>query len=532
MNKFKDWLNEMANKFPEGFSFKELTRIPKFTARVKYVDKFLKHIGSGSSRVTYGIPSTNPKVEYERVLKIAQNQAGLAQNMAEIEAEKDKLLCCAPVYHATKRAKFVEMQYAYPVKNLKEISDWIGHNIYDICEPGEEWKRETLSSSLADKGLQLKADWVSDFDTLIVKYQTLAGDLLTDRHWGWINRRGKGKMPVVFDFGYTEDIASKFYNSSNLGVDETTPIPKSVIAQGIQKDERSFPNYNYSIVQYLYNSQPYNPDNKTPARTYFCDPNMYLFSKISIWKNGLKYFRIGKRPVIEKTISKAGGTWYPAGSVVGIQLEKGQIGNGSIQVKRSGNNLTPIRNLSVYVPISTGIKASYIKNYSYRDNMNLHYYSPRVEAGQGYYMDTILTQKFFKSEYIQNPENNVLIRKVSPDAKILDLQKPTPYEIIKHFSDELWSQGEAEKNYDNSYNYSFFLSRDSVYGTGDSPETAFVDFLKKARAGTVLKVIVSLQLGYDTIPNMLSSEGYQASYDRNNNVLVVYNYDDIDKVLQ
>jgi hypothetical protein len=259
---------------------------------------------------------------------------------------------------------------------------------------------------------------------------------------------------------------------------------------------------------------------------------MYLFSKISIWKNGLKYFRIGKRPVIEKTISKAGGTWYPAGSVVGIQLEKEQIGNGSIQVKRSGNNLTPIRNLSVYVPISTGIKASYIKYYSYRDNMNLHSSSPRVEAGQGYYMDTKLTQEFFKSRYIQNPENNVLIRKVSPDAKILDLQKPTPYEIIKHFSDELWSQGEAEKNYDNSYNYSFFLSRDSVYGTGDSPETAFVDFLKKARAGTVLKVILSLQLGYDTIPNMLSSEGYQASYDRNNNVLVVYNYDDIDKVLQ
>ena len=75
----------------DSFDFEELSSLPSYNARLKYCTQHLgKHIGKGSSRVTF-------QIDDENVLKLAFNQKGVAQNIEEERAylarlEEERLL--------------------------------------------------------------------------------------------------------------------------------------------------------------------------------------------------------------------------------------------------------------------------------------------------------------------------------------------------------------------------------------------------------------------------------------------------------
>lgn len=64
-------MREMA--YPMFFNMEEMLSLDSYSARVRYCQQRLQKIGNGSSRVVFA-------VDDEKVLKVAKNKKGIAQN--------------------------------------------------------------------------------------------------------------------------------------------------------------------------------------------------------------------------------------------------------------------------------------------------------------------------------------------------------------------------------------------------------------------------------------------------------------------
>lgn len=62
--------------YPASFSFQEFDNITSYAHKIKYATQHLQRLSSGSSRVIF-------KIDDEKVLKVAKNIKGLAQNNTE-----------------------------------------------------------------------------------------------------------------------------------------------------------------------------------------------------------------------------------------------------------------------------------------------------------------------------------------------------------------------------------------------------------------------------------------------------------------
>ena len=68
---------ELTEEYPEGFNWDEFKKLPNHSKRIKYAKEYLgRPIGKGSSRIVFRVDET-------KVLKLALNQKGIAQNAAE-----------------------------------------------------------------------------------------------------------------------------------------------------------------------------------------------------------------------------------------------------------------------------------------------------------------------------------------------------------------------------------------------------------------------------------------------------------------
>lgn len=112
---FSDWkygnrnniLNEMA--YPSAFDMKEFKAIRTFVGRVNYCNSRLKYLGRGSSRMVY-------EIDDEKVLKLAYNSKGVAQNQAEADWMLERYGIFAEVYDMHPDYLWIEMEKAIPAK--------------------------------------------------------------------------------------------------------------------------------------------------------------------------------------------------------------------------------------------------------------------------------------------------------------------------------------------------------------------------------------------------------------------------------
>ena len=66
-------IDEMA--YPVSFNMAEFKTLTTFSERIRYCQTRLQRISSGSARIVY-------KIDNEKVLKLAKNRKGIAQNEA------------------------------------------------------------------------------------------------------------------------------------------------------------------------------------------------------------------------------------------------------------------------------------------------------------------------------------------------------------------------------------------------------------------------------------------------------------------
>jgi len=67
----------MGEEYPSSFNMEEFKTLRSYSARVRYCETHLQRIAAGTARVVF-------KIDNEKVLKLAKNQKGLAQNEVEI----------------------------------------------------------------------------------------------------------------------------------------------------------------------------------------------------------------------------------------------------------------------------------------------------------------------------------------------------------------------------------------------------------------------------------------------------------------
>ena len=99
-------INEMA--YPTNFSLNEFINLNSYAKRIKYCQEKLKRISSGSSRIVY-------QIDNEKVLKIAKNKKGIAQNIAENDYVIQTHDIVAKVFEADNNGLFNEMELANKV---------------------------------------------------------------------------------------------------------------------------------------------------------------------------------------------------------------------------------------------------------------------------------------------------------------------------------------------------------------------------------------------------------------------------------
>ena len=192
-------IDEMA--YPDSFNFDEFKSIGSFAGRIKYArEKLLGKAGQGSSRAVF-------RVDSEKVIKIALNSKGIAQNEAESEGYKQQYDVLARVFDIDEQNyTWLEMELAKKVtpNRFKQLTGFKADDLRTwIPEQRGERVYNTVNHELDDNEFANDLlHFIQDFD-----YPSF-NDFGRESSFGEVSRDGVPKI-VVVDFGYdknTEDI--------------------------------------------------------------------------------------------------------------------------------------------------------------------------------------------------------------------------------------------------------------------------------------------------------------------------------------
>ena len=175
----------------------QLSSLETFKDRIDYAEKHLEHLSSGSSRLIYKLPDG-------RVLKLAKNEKGIAQNKVEanpkmkskyinptIRSDKNGIWKLSPYLNKITEKEFEKLTDV----NFKEFGKALEHKINKESKPGDYDKISKLD--LFKELVRLN----KDFDILI-------GDMIRISSWGT-----KDDLPILLDTGLSEKIWDKFYDT-------------------------------------------------------------------------------------------------------------------------------------------------------------------------------------------------------------------------------------------------------------------------------------------------------------------------------
>lgn len=200
----------MDEDYPSSWNLETFKSLKSFAQRKKYCDEHLQRIAAGSGRIVY-------KVDNEKVLKLAKNQKGIAQNEVEIQYGNERYFSniIGQTYDYEDNGLWVEMELARKVTPtmFKKI---VG---VDINTFGMYIRNQTSMNRgkpayfSIDKDV---AEYLNDneiaIDTIdfIMNSDSEAGDIGRLSTWGVVHRDG-GESLVIVDYGLTQGVYASYY---------------------------------------------------------------------------------------------------------------------------------------------------------------------------------------------------------------------------------------------------------------------------------------------------------------------------------
>jgi len=205
----------LEEDYPTNFDLKEFSKLTSYNKRIQYCQERLKRISSGSSRIVYMVDDT-------KVLKIARNQKGLAQN--DIEASysnyHDIKDITAQVFAYDQNDLWIEMELARRV-TPKIFQSIVGVSFEDYCDAldkyfeavnpqraAKSWRRSGIEQEKYDA--MWENEFVYDIFNFMGGYDVPVGDLMKLNSYGLVKRNGQDTI-VLIDYGIDWDGIDSYY---------------------------------------------------------------------------------------------------------------------------------------------------------------------------------------------------------------------------------------------------------------------------------------------------------------------------------
>lgn len=204
----------LGEEYPSSFNMDEFKQLNSFNKRIQYCNANLKRISSGSSRIVY-------MIDNEKVLKLAKNQKGLAQNEVEIQYGNESYLenIVAKLYDYDENNLWLEMQLAKKLtkSNFEKITGFkfddfasAVHNYgVDSGNAGRHASKFNIDQNVVDE--MWENEFVYGIFDFIGNYGVPVGDLTRLSSYGVVSENGVDRV-VIIDYGLTHDVYQSFYD--------------------------------------------------------------------------------------------------------------------------------------------------------------------------------------------------------------------------------------------------------------------------------------------------------------------------------
>lgn len=217
---FENEIEEMA--YPSSFNWNEFANITNIKDRIRYCSQRLKILGTGSSRRAY-------KVDNEKVLKIAINRKGLAQNEQECDGGYSNIAILPHVYNFDdEHYTWIETEIARKAVP-SDFQKYVGYPMETVFNGIRQYEQEYNPHWLNGKLIKYQYvpkdlyqemwdnEWMWEMFEYLGNYQHPLGDILRLEHYGVIKRNGKPCL-ILIDAGLNEDIWDSFYSRPRLRI--------------------------------------------------------------------------------------------------------------------------------------------------------------------------------------------------------------------------------------------------------------------------------------------------------------------------
>ena len=204
----------LSEAMGDNFSFEELKSIKSFKGRFDYCVRTLGPTqGRGSSRVVFQLSD-------DKVLKLALNQKGIAQNEAECDWGVQSYDVVPEIFKEsdTDNYYFLVSEYVLPAteEDFEQIFDfdfttfcqclvafWKCYNPQGRCyiSPMDNQSLEVLLND---------SDDLNSFYNYMADYRVPIGDVIRIQNYGMTNRSGQPQI-VLLDSGLNDDVWNKHY---------------------------------------------------------------------------------------------------------------------------------------------------------------------------------------------------------------------------------------------------------------------------------------------------------------------------------
>lgn len=200
-------------EFKQNF-LPEFLNIRSFAGRIKYASQYLQQIGSGSGRIVYDIDG-------EKVLKLAKNAKGIAQNKAEAGAGyyRDTQHIVTKVFDNADDDSWLISEKGKKVtdKRIRELTGIPSleklHDFLKIVENNQKPGRNMFSHLLSkeEKEFFWENEFSSNLADFVINYGQTTGDMGRPSSYGEVVRDGQ-PIIVLTDYGLNDEVYNTYYN--------------------------------------------------------------------------------------------------------------------------------------------------------------------------------------------------------------------------------------------------------------------------------------------------------------------------------
>lgn len=203
-------LETLDEDYPTNFNMEHFKTLKGFKNRVQYCEENLQRISSGSSRIVYKIDNT-------KVLKLAKNEKGIAQDEVEIQWGQDHYFqsVLAHTFDSHPDGLWVEMELARKV-GKNDFIKYFGFSVDDLGKYLKNWEWENKGQRpLFSIDPELKEKMINNQDvSTITEFMNSAdapaGDFGRLSSYGMVSRDNHTSI-VLIDFGLTSDVYTSYY---------------------------------------------------------------------------------------------------------------------------------------------------------------------------------------------------------------------------------------------------------------------------------------------------------------------------------